>query len=87
VRAAKTGACLIDGERSFLMCGLVAIATSLYGRSYVLFHDGVVSLRRMYYEEELGLLAALAPGLPPAARIETGAFLPAHAFVRVTRPR
>lgn len=84
-RAAKVGVCFIDGERSFLMCGLVAIATALYGRSRVLFHDGIVSLRRMFYEEELGLLAALAPGVPPTARIETGAMLPAHAYVRVTR--
>jgi hypothetical protein len=40
----------------------------------------------MFYEEELGLLAALAPDLPAGAHIETGAFLPAHAFVRITRP-
>jgi hypothetical protein len=85
VRAARVGACFIDGERSFLMCGLVAIASALYGRSYVLFRDGVVSLRRMFYEEELALIAALAPGLPPSARIETGATLPAHAFVRVSK--
>jgi hypothetical protein len=85
VRAARVGACFIDGERSFLFYGLAAAATALYARSYVLFHDGLVSLRRMFYEEELGLLAALAPGLPSDARIETGAMLPAHAFVRVTR--
>jgi hypothetical protein len=84
-RAAKVGACFIDGERSFLFYGLLAVATTLSSRSYVLLHDGLVSLRRMFYEEELGLLAALAPGLPEGARIETGAMLPAHAFVRVTR--
>jgi SAM-dependent methyltransferase len=85
VRAARVGACFIDGERSFLICGLVTVAAALYGRSYVLVHDGVVSLRRMFYEEELALIAALAPGLPPSAWIETGATLPAHAFVRVSK--
>jgi len=39
----------------------------------------------MFYEEELALFAALAPGLPPGARVETGAMLPAHAWLRVTR--
>jgi hypothetical protein len=85
VRAAKVGACFIDGERSFLFCWLVATATALYARSYVCFHDGLVSLRRMFYEEELSLIASLAPGLPSSARVETGAMLPAHAFVRVTK--
>jgi hypothetical protein len=50
----------------------------------VLVHDGIVSLRRMFYEEELALLARLAPGLP-SCRVETGTVLPAHAFVRITR--
>src|SRR6185503_3151896 len=49
-RVAEVGVCFIDGERSWLHCGLVATATALYARSYVLFHDGVVSLRRMFYE-------------------------------------
>jgi hypothetical protein len=84
VRAAKVGVCFIDGERSFLFSWLVATAALLYTRSYVCAHDGLVSLRRMFYEEELALLATLAPGIPSSARIETGAMPPAHAFVRVT---
>lgn len=84
-RAATTGVLIADAERSWLFYGLVAVVSAIHGRSWVLTHDGMVSLRRMFYEEELGLLAALAPSLPPSARIETGTFLPAHAFVRITR--
>jgi hypothetical protein len=84
-RAATTGVLIADAERSWLFCGLVGLVSAIHGRSWVLTHDGMVSLRRMFYEEELGLFAALAPGLPPGARIETGTFLPAHAFVRITR--
>ena len=84
-RAATTGVLIADAERSWLFYGLVGLVSALHGRSWVLTHDGMVSLRRMFYEEELGLLAALAPSLPPGARLETGTFLPAHAFVRITR--
>ena len=84
-RAATTGVLIADAERSWLFYGLVGLVSAIHGRSWVLTHDGMVSLRRMFYEEELGLLAALAPGLPPGARLETGTFLPAHAFVRITR--
>ena len=82
-RAATTGVLIADAERSWLFYGLVTVASALHGRSWVLVHDGMVSLRRMFYEEELGLLATLAPNLPPAAHLETGTFLPAHAFVRI----
>jgi SAM-dependent methyltransferase len=84
-RAATTGVLIADAERSWLFYGLVGLVSALHGRSWVLTHDGMVSLRRMFYEEELGLLAALAPSLPAGARLETGTFLPAHAFVRITR--
>jgi 2-polyprenyl-3-methyl-5-hydroxy-6-metoxy-1,4-benzoquinol methylase len=84
-RAARVGVCLIDAERSWLNYGFISVITAIYGRSYVLWHDGRASLRRMFYEEELGLFADLAPGLPPGAAVETGSMLPAHAFVRVTR--
>jgi hypothetical protein len=86
-RAAKVGVCLIDGERSWLMFALIGVATALYGRSWVLFHDGLVSLRRMFYEEELALLAGLSPGIEGGRRIETGAMLPGHAFVRCATSR
>ena len=74
---------IADAERSWLFYGLVAVVSVLHGRSWVLTHDGMVSLRRMFYEEELGLLATLAPSVPATAHVETGTFLPAHAFVRI----
>jgi hypothetical protein len=39
----------------------------------------------MFYEEELGLFAALAPDVAKTSRVETGVLWPAHAFVRTTR--
>lgn len=83
-RTARVGICFVDGERSVTTLALVALAGALYGRRYAFFHDSVTSVRRMFYEEELALCAALAPGLP-AARVETGIAPPSHCFVRVTR--
>ena len=82
-RAATTGVLFVDGERSWIFHGLVGTIATIYGRSWVLAHDGMASFRRMFYEEELGLIGALAPRVPASARIETGAFLPAHALVRI----
>ncbi|UQA61585.1 class I SAM-dependent methyltransferase [Polyangium aurulentum] len=82
-RAAKVGACFVDGERSWLSYGLLALTGVLYGRSYTFLHDATVSIRRMFYEEELALLAALAPAMPEGARIETGIAPPSHVFVRI----
>ncbi|MEO5728239.1 MAG: methyltransferase domain-containing protein [Byssovorax sp.] len=83
-RAATTGVLFADAERSWLFCAAVGAIAALHGRSWVLAHDGMVSLRRMFYEEELGLLATLAPSVPVKARVETGTFLPAHTYVRIT---
>jgi 2-polyprenyl-3-methyl-5-hydroxy-6-metoxy-1,4-benzoquinol methylase len=83
-RAARVGICFVDGERSVTTLALVALAGALYGRTYAFFHDSVTSVRRMFYEEELALCAALAPGMP-RARVETGMAPPSHCFVRVTR--
>jgi SAM-dependent methyltransferase len=83
-RAATTGFVFVDGERSWLSLAVMAPLALLYGRSPAFVHDALVSIRRLYYEEELGLLAALAPGMPPG-RIETAALRPAHAYVRFTR--
>jgi len=84
-RAAEVGVCFIDGVRSWIMYGLIGVSTAIYGRSYVLFHDGLVSLRRMFHEEELALFASLAPGLPASTAIETGSIQPNHAFVRLLK--
>lgn len=83
-RAARTGLVFIDAERSLSAIALLAPFALLYGRSYAFVHDTVTSLRRMYYEEELALLASLAPGLPKGARVETGFAYPGHAYLRIT---
>jgi len=83
-RAAKVGVVFIDGERSWFTLGLMALTGALYGRTYTFFHDSTTSIRRMYYEEELALIARLSPCLPEAS-IETKAVPPSHVFVRVTR--
>jgi 2-polyprenyl-3-methyl-5-hydroxy-6-metoxy-1,4-benzoquinol methylase len=83
-RAARTGICFVDGERSWTVWALLAVMGTVYGRSWAFFHDSVVSARRMLYEEELSLIAALAPGLPKG-RLETGSATPAHIWVRFAR--
>lgn len=83
-RVAKAGLVFIDIERSWLSIALAAPFALAYGRTYAVVHDTVVSLRRAYYEEELALLAALAPGMPQNARIETGFAKPAHSYLRLT---
>jgi hypothetical protein len=84
-RSARVGLCFIDGERGVLPLMVVAPLLLAYGRSWALFHDGVVSLRRMYYEEELALCAGLAPGLG-GANVEAGRQPPGFAFLRVRSP-
>jgi 2-polyprenyl-3-methyl-5-hydroxy-6-metoxy-1,4-benzoquinol methylase len=84
-RAARVGACFVDGERSWTSYGLLLLTGVLYGRSYTFLHDATVSIRRMFYEEELALVAALAPPLPEGVRIETGTAPPSHVFVRITQ--
>lgn len=83
-RRARVGACFVDGERSFTTLGLVALVGALYGRTYTFYYDAVTSIRRMFYEEELALIAALAPG-KPAVRVETGITPPSHVYVRFTQ--
>lgn len=82
-RAARTGLVFVDAERSFLAIAALGPFALLYGRSYAFVHDTVTSLRRMLYEEELALLADLAPGLPENARVETGFTYPGHAYLRI----
>lgn len=82
-RVAREGLVFIDAERSLTAIALLAPFVVLWGRSYAFVHDSLVSLRRMYYEEELALLAALAPGLPSGARVETGFAHPGFAYLRI----
>ena len=85
-RHARFGLCFIDAERGFVPLMLLLPLMGLYGRTYAAVHDTVVSLRRMYYAEELLLLARLAPGLPAGAVVEAGRRRPGYAYVAVTRP-
>ncbi|NUQ73708.1 MAG: methyltransferase domain-containing protein [Polyangiaceae bacterium] len=84
-RAANIGACFIDGERSWVMLSALIPAATFISRSRTLLHDGIVSMRRMYYREELELLGALAPGVPADVRVEVGSSPPAHIYLRLSR--
>jgi SAM-dependent methyltransferase len=79
---ARTGVLLIDAERGVVPIALLAPAMALLSRSWPAVHDTVVSLRRMYFEEELGLIIELSP-LPAGARVDTGRFGPGYAYARV----
>lgn len=83
-RVARTGIVFVDAERSLAAVALLTPFALLYGRSYAFVHDTVTSLRRMLYEEELALLAGLAPGMPEHAQVESGFTFPGHAYLRVT---
>lgn len=82
-RVSRTGLVFVDAERSLMAIAALGPFALLYGRSYAFVHDTVTSLRRMLYEEELALLAGLAPGLPENARVETGFAFPGHAYLRI----
>ena len=80
---ARHAAVIIDGERNLFALGLVALASGLLGRGNVPFaHDALVSLRRMYTEQELALIARLAPGVGRVGLEHTrGWKAPGHAWV------
>jgi hypothetical protein len=84
-RAARVGACFIDGERAWMNLVRFLLSAPMYTRHGTLVHDGIVSLRRMFYREELALFAALAPGMPADVRVETGRSRPAHVYLRLRR--
>jgi SAM-dependent methyltransferase len=82
-RHARVGVCFIDAERGVLPLLLLPPIMAAHGKTYAVFHDTWVSLRRMYYAEELGLLAHLAPGLPSHAGISAERHAPGFACVKV----
>jgi ubiquinone/menaquinone biosynthesis C-methylase UbiE len=82
-RVARRSVCFIDAERGLVPLALVAPAMALLGRAWPVVHDTVVSLRRMYFQEELLLLAHLAPSLPASARVSSGRFGAGYAHVRI----
>jgi ubiquinone/menaquinone biosynthesis C-methylase UbiE len=60
---ARHGAIVVDGERNPFALVLVALVGSVLARGSLPFlHDSMVSMRRMYTEQELGLMGRLAPG-------------------------
>lgn len=82
-RHAQVGVCFIDAERGVLPLLLLPPIMAAHGKTYAVFHDTWVSLRRMYYAEELGLLAHLAPGLPAHADISAERHAPGFACVKI----
>lgn len=81
---APLGVCFVDGERALSSLALLAPFMALYGRSWPVFHDTVVSIRRMFVEEELRLVASLAP-LPTPFPVASGRFSPGYAWIAVRR--
>lgn len=85
-RVASRAVWLVDGERTLVGAAALGGAVALHTGSWNAVHDTVVSLRKMYTEEELGLLASLAPGMPEGWKVETGRLGPGFVFV-TARPR
>lgn len=82
---ARYGAVLVDGERNPFVLAVIAALAHAIGRGSIPFlHDSVVSVRRMYSEQELALVAALSPKGEgePARAIERGWLPPGHVYVR-----
>lgn len=82
--AARVGAAFVDGERNALANVAVTMLSAFIGRlGLPIVHDSFVSLRRMYTEQELALVATLARdghGRPLA--VERGWLPPGHVWVR-----
>lgn len=77
---ARHGAVLVDGERNPVVLLAIGGLAAAIGRGSVPFvHDSFVSIRRMFTEQELALVGALAPQPHP---IERGWLAPGHVFVR-----
>jgi SAM-dependent methyltransferase len=81
-RNAASGVCFIDGERGWVPLAIAVPVMTAYGRTWPLIHDSYVSLRRMYTLEELRLIGALAPALPPRTRVETGVLRPGFIYLQ-----
>ena len=78
---ARHGAIVIDGERNPFALVAVAIVGSILGRGSIPFlHDALVSMRRMYTEQELALIAELSP-LREGVEVRRGWVPPGHVWV------
>lgn len=81
-RIARRAVWFIDAERSLLAASLLSVVMGLHCRSWPPVHDTIVSLRKMYTEEELTLIGGLAPDLPPHARVSSNREPPGFACLR-----
>ncbi len=90
---ARHGAVIVDGERNPFALVMVTALSAALGRGSVPFlHDSFVSMRRMYTEQELALMASLAPKNGEAERmptriIERGWLGPGQIYARITDRR
>ena len=80
-RVARVAVLFVDGERDPGPLLIMPVLMALYGRSWPVVHDTLVSVRRMYVAEELALIAHATPGLPPGTVIEYGRLPPGHSFI------
>ena len=82
--AARGGAVLVDGERNAVAGVTITLLSAFIGRlGMPIVHDSFVSLRRMYTEQELALIAALArDDEGRSLDVERGWLSPGHVFVR-----
>ncbi|GAC1352815.1 MAG: hypothetical protein NVSMB1_19500 [Polyangiales bacterium] len=84
VDVARVGVAFIDGERNLFSLLFVALVGSALGRGSIpFFHDSMASIRRMYSEQELTLLAMLVPRRKgaPQLQIARGWTAPGHIWI------
>ncbi|MGZ3424862.1 MAG: methyltransferase domain-containing protein [Polyangiales bacterium] len=85
---ARHGVALIDGERNPFAFALIATVSAALGRGSVpFFHDAIVSMRRMFTEQELAFCAEVAPFSNDEGErsVERGWLPPGHVWVRGIR--
>jgi 2-polyprenyl-3-methyl-5-hydroxy-6-metoxy-1,4-benzoquinol methylase len=85
---ARHGVALVDGERNPFALALIATVSAALGRGSLPFlHDSIVSMRRMFTEQELAFCAAVAPLANDRGElsVERGWLPPGHVWVRGIR--
>jgi 2-polyprenyl-3-methyl-5-hydroxy-6-metoxy-1,4-benzoquinol methylase len=82
LRVARRGVVFVDGCRSVLSGAAVSGLCLLRWGNRALAHDTMVSFRRFYMPEELGLLARLTPW---GDRAEARLLPPGHVLLRVRK--
>lgn len=71
----------IDVQRSLHVWGIVPAMAAL-NPDYAFLHDGIISIRKMYSEPELALIAQLAA---PDRQVRTRGIFPGYSVLEVTR--